>query len=78
MAARLNELKRDPTNYSVRELYALKNEGDPVLNSRTLASIYTKVRSLLSPPPHHTTTALILPFHQAETTTTVPRRDRTH
>ena len=39
------ELKRDPTNYSVRELYALKNEGDPMLNSRTLASIYTKVKS---------------------------------
>ena len=45
MAARRNELKRDPTNYSVRELYALKNEGDPMLNSRTLASIYTKVKS---------------------------------
>ena len=44
-AARKNELKRDPTNYSVRELYALKNEGDPVLNSRTLASIYSKVKS---------------------------------
>ena len=45
MAARRNELKRDPTNYSVRELYALKNEGDPMLNSRTLASIYSKVKS---------------------------------
>ena len=45
MAARRNELKRDPTNYSVRELYALKNEGDPVLNSRTLASIYSKTKS---------------------------------
>ena len=45
LAAKRNELKRDPSNYSVRELYELKNEGDPVLNSRTLASIYSKVKS---------------------------------
>lgn len=44
-AARRHEMKRDPTNYSVRELYALKNEGDPVLNSRILSSIYSKHKS---------------------------------
>ena len=42
MAQRRQGIKRDPTQYSVRELYALKNEGDPVFNSRILSSIYSK------------------------------------
>ena len=45
IARRRNEQKQDLTIYSLRELYALKNEGDLTSNARLLASVTTKPQS---------------------------------
>ncbi|KAK3246717.1 hypothetical protein CYMTET_43757 [Cymbomonas tetramitiformis] len=42
MASRRNKKRLNDSTLSIRELYQLKHEGDPALNSRILASLYPK------------------------------------